>query len=279
MNNLPTLYTEIDPETRVFLQGKEQIIKSLVANTIIEIGAQLREAKERVGHGNFQRWIQECFGMSKVRAWEYMKIEQAFKSSPGELLENVHKKALLLLSSTSLPEEIREEVKEQVLVIAETGEKVTLDTVKDLIREKKEAQEEAERVAEELKNARHYMTGQNEKVREKLNETAEELERLKQEKTVEVEKVVPPPDYDKVKAMNRDLRKKVDDQNVEISGARFAANKAAGLAALEQALAIIEKRIEEIKYLQWFDIPEDLRHTMKNCGPDLIKTMTRFLEK
>ncbi len=279
MNNLPTLYTEIDPETRVFLQGKEQIIKSLVANSIIEIGAQLREAKERVGHGNFQRWIRECFGMSEFRAREYMRIEQAFKTADSAVLENLNKTSLLLLSSPSLPEEIREEVKEQVLVIAETGEKVTLDMVKDLIREKKEAQKETERVAEELKNARHYMTGQNEKVRENLNRTAEELEKLRQEKTVEVEKVVPPPDYDKVKAMNRDLRKKVDDQNIELSGARYAANKSIGLAALEQALAIIEKRIEEIKYLQWFDIPEDLRHTMKNCGPDLIKAMTRFLEK
>ena len=52
---------------REFLRGKESAIKSRTAQTIIENGRDLLEAKQRVGHGHFLVWVEQDLSMELIR--------------------------------------------------------------------------------------------------------------------------------------------------------------------------------------------------------------------
>lgn len=71
-----------------------------------------------------------------------MQIAREFKSPPSGVLENFHKKALITLSSPSVPESAREEAIER----AESGEKITHEKAKELADAHKLIKEQADEI-------------------------------------------------------------------------------------------------------------------------------------
>ena len=92
-----------------FLKGKEQSIKTRTAQTVIENGRDLLEAKARVGHGNFLKWVEGCFPWSRRTANRMMQVADSFKCDTVSHLENFQAKALYVLASSTTPETARDE--------------------------------------------------------------------------------------------------------------------------------------------------------------------------
>ncbi len=91
---------------------------------IIEIGRDLAEQKERLGHGHFLDWIAAEFNMSERSARNFMSVFRQF----GETAKtaDLRPSVLYALSAASTPPEIREQAIER----AATGETLTLADVK-----------------------------------------------------------------------------------------------------------------------------------------------------
>jgi hypothetical protein len=98
---------------------------------VIEIGRRLTDCKARVGHGNWLPWLDREFGWSDQTARNFMRVHELGLKSKRLLNLDVSVDALYLLAASSTPEEVREQVVER----AETGEKLTSAEVRRTIRE------------------------------------------------------------------------------------------------------------------------------------------------
>lgn len=117
-----------------FLKSKELSIKVRTSQTIFENGRDLLEAKEKVGHGNFLKWVEGCFPWSQDTANRYMNVAKSFQNTHGAEFQKIQAKALYLLSAPSTPEVVRQEAVE----LAESGETVTHAKAKELVAAHKE---------------------------------------------------------------------------------------------------------------------------------------------
>jgi len=100
----------------------------LTNQTIIENGRDLLEAKNTLPkEESFIKWSEGALGLRKERAYEYIRIAEAFGNSADSALDNLQKSSLILLSSPSIPDEAREEATER----AETGEEITHQKAKE----------------------------------------------------------------------------------------------------------------------------------------------------
>jgi DUF3102 family protein len=148
MNQLETIETEVagqralfdygalDQETQVLVRLRAGEIKSLakrVAADIVEIGGKLAEVKDRVGgNGKFNEWLSAELGWSERTAYNFIAVWQRF-SAANFALENVATSALYLLAAPSTPAEAVEAAKQ----IADSGEKVTHEVAKEIVRQAK----------------------------------------------------------------------------------------------------------------------------------------------
>lgn len=107
LQSVATLAKKEDPaKTRA---AKESAIKSRTAQTIIENGRDLLEAKARVGHGNFLKWVEGCFPWEYRTAKRMMEVAENIKIDNLSNLKNVQSSALYLLAAPSTPEPARVE--------------------------------------------------------------------------------------------------------------------------------------------------------------------------
>lgn len=128
-------YAALDSETRIVVQQKTGEIKTLMrraAQDIIDIGRHLIEIKERLGHGNFGKWLSIEFGWSESLALKMMQVSRSFKSVTVTDLE-IGAKALYLLAAPSTPESAREEAIE----LAQSGQPVTHQIAKAIVADHK----------------------------------------------------------------------------------------------------------------------------------------------
>ena len=147
------------PDTE-FLKSKEVSMKARTHQVMIDNGRDLIEAKERVGHGKFNKWTEECLGINKFRAAEIMRITENFKVADSAILNGVNKTSLLLLCGKDIPES----AKEKVLTEAKDG-KVSTKRTKEIIEKEKEQAQVIER-----------LTAENEKLRAKEEKNPPPLE-------------------------------------------------------------------------------------------------------
>ena len=114
--------TELDQDTLTFIHERATEIKSLMKRTtrnIIEIGENLVQVKQRVGHGRFGEWLKSEFDLSSDTAERYINVAKRLGDIPhGAEFEA---KALYLLAAPSTPEEARQEA----LSLAEAGETIS----------------------------------------------------------------------------------------------------------------------------------------------------------
>lgn len=157
-------YGTLDLDTRSFVQTKTVEIRILVKQTaqgIIEIGQRLIEVKERLEHGKFLPWIKNEFGWSEKTAVDWMNVTKTFKSVPGTDLSMFQAKALYLLSAPSTPEPAREEA----LILAESGEKITHAKAQELVAKYKAEAEATKTENKELKENLTRIRAENDQVR------------------------------------------------------------------------------------------------------------------
>ena len=139
------------------LQQKAGAIRALaknVARDIVEIGRHLTEAKAACAHGEWLPWLESEFGWSSSAAARYMAIYDAVSTGnfpSGGNLPELPIKTLAALASPNIPQEVRQEV----IARAESGETLSRAEVDALIAKAKAEAEEAKAQAEaKVKDAR-----------------------------------------------------------------------------------------------------------------------------
>ena len=111
-----------DLAERKFLRDRARSFRGLAQATlggIVDIGRSLVEAKEKLPHGQFLRWIRMEFAWCERTARSFMDVYRRFKSANVADLK-IDVSALYLLAAPSTPEPVRAEV----LRRAEAGEKI-----------------------------------------------------------------------------------------------------------------------------------------------------------
>jgi len=115
-----------------------------IAEEAIDIGRSLIRAKQLLGHGQFERWLQEDVGLKKSNANNYMRVAETFGKCP--LNGHLGLTVMVKLSSSDVPEEAIEEVKQRV----SGGEKVTVKQVEEVIAEHRPSRPEQSRITENI---------------------------------------------------------------------------------------------------------------------------------
>ena len=133
-------YAALDTGTRDFLQDRAARIHQLArltAQSIVQIGQWLSEAREQVGHGQFLGWIGREFAWNKRTAQRFMNVYARIKSDKLSHLD-IDVSALCLIAAPKVPEPVRDEVLERALnghvshaearAIVEEHRRMSLDT-------------------------------------------------------------------------------------------------------------------------------------------------------
>ena len=110
-------YGVVPEASRELVKSKTIETKILVRQTahgIIEIGKNLIEVKQAIGHGNWLPWLDAEFGFSQSTADKFMNVAAKLPSC-GNL--DFAPSALYLLAKNSTSEEVRQEAIEMAEIL------------------------------------------------------------------------------------------------------------------------------------------------------------------
>lgn len=191
MNNLTTAPAGSMPTVRTIPEIEADILaqKRTIGASIVFIGRALIEAKAQLSHGEWGSWLRKRVNFSQSTADNYMHIAREFGEGSA-LLNLPYSKVLALLS---VPRDEREEFAKEHEV-----EDKSVVQIKQLIRERDEAQRRATAEAISASEFRRRSAEAERKIRE--------LEARKPER-VEVE--VAPEDYRKVMAERHEMEGRI----------------------------------------------------------------------
>jgi hypothetical protein len=132
-NGLPTIgfsYSDVSPELADECRERARRIRTNIDirnKSGVEIGLDLMQMKEKLGHGQFGGWIELEFDMSVRSAQVIMGIAKTFKNAESAFL-NFPRQVLLELSHAPDPQEALEEANER----KESGETLTAKQAKEI---------------------------------------------------------------------------------------------------------------------------------------------------
>lgn len=267
-------YTVVQERTLPVIISEIHIIEHNVAKTAlegaVEIGARLQEAKEKVGHGNFEQWCQENLNYSKRTAENFMKVAREYGGNTGlisktqALADFSITKALSLLK---VPEEERETFLEEHEVEGMTTRELE-EEIKRLNEEKKsrtrtinEMNKSLQREAEQLVEAQHEIETLKRQLQDAENNAADtaEIDILKEK--LEKEKT-------KAKEAQEKLKKEKAARQTEIDAAIEKKQEELQKEAETKAGKVLQKAEEERKGLQ--NENEALKRKLANAGNESI---------
>ncbi len=104
-----------------------------IVGDMIEIGRDLIAVKEKLEHGQFQKWIEAEFGWGKTTVRNFINVASNL-GDKSATVAHLAPTAIYALSAPSLPNEVRQEVVERL----EKGEKFDADQIKRLAKQAKE---------------------------------------------------------------------------------------------------------------------------------------------
>ena len=197
-HELETYYAGLPEETILLLEQRVRRIKGIVAQSVLEIGHELAEARkeiQRYKEGGFQAWIKAKVGITERYAYQLISAYEQFGKREIISLSQFADTALLVLAAPSVPQEARD----AAIQLAEAGREITVQGAKDLI-EAKRAQIQAEEAAQlaQRQLAEEQIRSQEKvaKLTQRIAELQEEIASLSQPEVEirEVEKEVLPPD-------------------------------------------------------------------------------------
>ena len=167
-------FTIVQDRTLPVIISEIKIIEQNVAKTAMEgaiqIGQRLREAKEQVGHGNFEAWCKENLNYSSRTARNFMRIADEYGGENGLISNRKMSSDLSISNALSLlkvPEEDREKFVEEHPVEDMTN--------KDLEEEIRKLKEEKATLEEEVAN----VAKDRSEIHGQLAEAEAEVQRLK----------------------------------------------------------------------------------------------------
>ena len=146
---------------------KDQTNKYLLQSSI-QIGERLKAAKEMVGHGNWEKWLEEEVSYSKRTASNLMRIHEEY--SP-QLLENPKGKLIADLGYTQAIAMLKLDFEDREGFVTE--HEVSDMSVKELeeaIKEKKALKEEKEALEAKLKSIEDKETTAAKELQSKIKE-------------------------------------------------------------------------------------------------------------
>ena len=103
------------------------------AQDIWEIGQRLGDVRDELKHGQFESWLKAEFGWSRRTAYNFIKVYEAFGERAKLAQINISASALYILAAPSTPQKVREEY----LLKAKEGEKITHKELRSQIEQKK----------------------------------------------------------------------------------------------------------------------------------------------
>lgn len=225
-------YSALAPDLQVAVKTATERIKLRMKRTaedIIEIGKDLIAIKEKLPHGQFLPWIASEFEMSEPTAKNFMAVARRF-GDKTLIISDFNPTVLYQLAAPSTPDE----VVEQVIEKAASGETVTAKEVKDLkakLREKEgeinQLKQSNQFVSAELKKQQELMVG----IEATLQDSAKSLA----EKMTEGE----------VKKATAELRNELTQLKAEKQ--RLEGAKALADSQLQEAKESYEKALEKFK--------------------------------
>lgn len=196
---LPVIASEI-------LQIEENVGR-VALDGAIRIGKRLKEAKELVGHGGWEKWCSENLGYSQRKAQRFMEISDEYGDensaySKATILSNLSiSKALSLLQ---VPEDEVEK-----FVAENPVDDMTVKELEERIRELEQEKAEAKSAVDCLKPENEGLKRELEKLKA-AGANPVELEKL----SVQLEK-----QKETVKRLKADLKKEKADREKEVSEA------------------------------------------------------------
>lgn len=182
-------YTIVQERTLPVIVSEIKIIEQNVAKTAMEgaiqIGERLQEAKEQVGHGNFDTWCKENLNYNRRTAERFMKIASEYGGENGLISKTTTLSHLSISNALSLlkvPEEDREKFIEEHPV-EDMKNKELEEEIWKLKKEKREAEETTESVRQIMhraENAANELRGEVKSLKEQLAEAdPEKAEKMK----------------------------------------------------------------------------------------------------
>lgn len=179
-------YTVVQERTLPVIIAEIKTIDNHVSKVAMEgaiqIGMRLQEAKEQVGHGNFEQWCQENLKYTRRTAENFMRIAREYgdeNSAISNAKISSHLSISNALSLLKVPEEERENfIKEHE--IGDMTNKELEEEIRQLKAEKlqaktkeKELQEQIDRAGREAESLRSKIIQMETKIVETENQPAE----------------------------------------------------------------------------------------------------------
>lgn len=124
-------YSALDNDTAQFVQQQTGELRAIMRRTtqdIFEIGQKLLQIKAKLGHGNFQTWLEAEFAWSWDTAKRFMRVAKVFGENQQFADFDIAPSALYELAAPSTPVEMREEALER----AAQGQTITRGVTQEL---------------------------------------------------------------------------------------------------------------------------------------------------
>ena len=268
-------YTIVQERTLPVIVSEIKIIEQNVAKTAMEgaiqIGERLQEAKEQVGHGNFDTWCKENLNYNRRTAERFMKIASEYGGENGLISKTTTLSHLSISNALSLlkvPEEDREKFAEEHPVEDMTN-KALEEEIRKLKAEKATLEEEVTNVAKD----RSEVGG-------RLAEAEATIERLKGQ--IAMKDAQPQADPAEIEDLKTKLQKAEDARDKAKD--KLKKEKDARQEAIEKELAEQAEKIREEAKAEVSDMLGDLQsmkdqleeenrnlqHKLENAGNDAI---------
>lgn len=185
-------YQVVQERTLPVIASEIKIIEQQTAKTVLEngiqIGIRLQEAKEQVGHGNFEEWCKENLNYTSRTARKFMQLATEYGDENG-LISNRNissdlsiSKALTLLK---VPEDDREE-----FVGEHDVDTMTVKELEDAVREAKEEAEQANAQLKAREDSEADLMSQLEKEKKSAESAKEKLKKEKEKREEEIASAV-----------------------------------------------------------------------------------------
>lgn len=104
-------YVGFSDETILALEHRLLRMKGFVAQSALEIGHELIEARKEIQRykaGGFQAWVKTKLGIPEQYAYQLISVYEQFGESKLSLLSHFANTALRLFAAPSVPQQVRE---------------------------------------------------------------------------------------------------------------------------------------------------------------------------
>lgn len=284
-NIVEAKYEIVQERTLPVIISEIKIIEQTVAKTAMEgaiqIGERLQEAKEQVGHGNFEQWCEENLNYSSRTARNFMRIASEYGGENGLISNRKMSSDLSISNALSLlkvPEEDREKFIEEHPV-----EDMKNKDLEDEIRKLKEEKESRERTvdvlnkslkdeAEKLSKAYHEIEDLQRQLDETPEEAVDPAELEKMKKKLEKAEASLAKEKEKLK-QEQESRQAAIDKELQAQRDEMAAKTQKSIDSLQAEIEQLKRREQNAgneSMLKFKVLVDQLQDTFRQAGECIV---------